>query len=175
MIGRIFKIVAFAAVAAGVAGVMIARSKLDHAARAAAEQVLAGASGVEHGPVHARVWPPAAIVEDVRIHGAAGAKLVRAQRLVLPIALWGIAATPARLEHWTMELRVPRAGVVPARTLLGGEGLPALATWDAEDGRVELRAGDAPASASLVLTSVRVTRRGDTLHVEGNVEGGTGT
>lgn len=174
MLGKIFKTIGFAVVTGAVGLGLAGRWKLDAMARARVATALAAAPGLAHGHVHGRLFPPAAVIDDLEIRGD-GSRVLSANRLELPLVDVPFLAQPPRLVSWTLALRVPRAGPVPVRTLFAGAGLPAWRDWDAVDGRVELRAGEPPASATLVLSGVRVSRRDDHLTIDGAIDvGGSG-
>ena len=173
---RIFKTIAVLVIVAVVAIAGIARWKLEVLARSVAARSLAGARTVHTGAVHARAWPPAAVVDDFSVRGAAGDEILHARRVVLPLApgAWlgrGRAVGVPELEGFVLKLRLPRTSAAVFPAALAADALPDWPEWSATDGRIELRVGDGPASAGMILTEVRAARRAGTIVLEGGLEG----
>jgi len=167
---RIFKTIAMVFVIALAAAAGFARWKLDGLAKTVAAQALAG-TPLRSGHVHARVWPPAAVIDDLVVKSAAGDELLRAKKLVLPLGVgaWighGKVIGAPHAEGFLLRIRVrsESAAALPA-------GLPDWSEWDAEDGRVELRSGAGPAPVALLLTAVTASRHGARLGLDGIVDG----
>ena len=176
MLWRIFKAAAIVALVAVAALLGLARWKLDRVARDVARGATAGARSLKSATVHAQVWPPAAVMQDVEIRGDGGEIILRARSLLLPFAPGSIigrgrtVGTP-RLEGFSMTLRVPRTAGAAWPGALASAALPDWSNWVAEDGRIEVRFGDAPAAVAFVIESARLERHGAAMSLSGGVAG----
>ena len=167
---RIFKTLLLLILIAGAALTGFARWKLEGLARRVAALSLAG-TGVRTGAIHARSWPPAAVIDDLVVKTASGEELLRARKVVLPLGpgAWighgRLTGTPL-FSGFSLKLRLGRStGIsLPA-------GLPDWPEWNASDGRVEVRAGESPAPIVLALAGVRASRRAGRITLDGTVEG----
>ena len=154
---------------------------LERAARRAADTAMAPwAKRVPWERVHARVLPPAAVLENVRLANAEGDELLRAARVVLPLrpGAWTggsrVVGAP-HLEEFTLAFAVPRREPAAwAEALLDAE-LPPLEWWSGERGTVEVRLGEGSDAVELRVEDVTARRRKYSLHLAGTIAGRPGS
>lgn len=135
MILRILKTLLLLFLVSVAAALAWSRWKLDGLARAVAHDSLSGASSVSSGLVHARAWPPAAVIDDVSVRGLGGEEVARIEHLVLPLAPGALLGHfrsfgAPHLEGFLARVRLPPSGQAPLAGLFATGALPRLAGLD---------------------------------------------